>query len=434
MAKTIEQVPFPEQAPRLKRVAVYARVSSGKDAMLHSLSAHISAYSELIQKHSGWQYVGVYADEAKTGTKDSRENFQRLLADCRAGKVDMIITKSISRFARNTVTLLGTVRELKALEVDVFFEEQNIHTLSSDGELMMTILAGYAEEESRSTSENMKWRIKKNFEEGKPWDGTILGYRYKNGAYVVEPSEADIVRRIFHEYLAGKGIVAIANGLNEDGLKTRFGNDWNKGGISKILRNYTYTGNLILQKTFRENFITKKTLINNGELPKYCATDTHEAIISLEDFEAVQTEIEKRAERYVPADRIYTNRYPFTGLITCEICGKNYRRKVTHTGPVWICSTYNKKGKSVCASKAIPENTLIAVTEEVIGSIETTNDKITEIRAMNDNALVFCFKDGTKAVKQWQDRSRAESWTPDMKAAAAEKTRTNHRKKMNPTI
>ena len=157
--------------------------------MLHSLSAQVSAYSEMIQKHPGWQYVGVYADEAKTGTKDSRENFQRLLADCRSGKVDMIITKSISRFARNTVTVLKTVRELKAIEVDVFFEEQNIHTLSADGELMMTILAGYAEAESRSASENMKWRIKKKFEEGSPWDGTLLGYRYKGGAYVIRPKK-----------------------------------------------------------------------------------------------------------------------------------------------------------------------------------------------------------------------------------------------------
>ena len=143
--RIVTQTRFPKMnIPKLKRVAAYARVSSGKDAMLHSLSAQVSYYSELIQNHSGWQYVGVYADEALTGTKDNRENFQRLLADCRAGKVDMVITKSISRFARNTVTLLETVRELKNMGVDVFFEEQNIHSLSADGELILTILAGYA--------------------------------------------------------------------------------------------------------------------------------------------------------------------------------------------------------------------------------------------------------------------------------------------------
>ncbi|EYE89105.1 resolvase, partial [Fervidicella metallireducens AeB] len=149
-----------------KRVAAYARVSSGKDAMLHSLSAQISYYSSFIQKHIEWEFAGVYADEAITGTKDERPEFQRMLDDCRMGKIDMIITKSISRFARNTVTLLETVRELKDLNVDVYFEKENIHSLSGDGELMLTILASFAQEESRSVSENIKWRIRKGFKEG----------------------------------------------------------------------------------------------------------------------------------------------------------------------------------------------------------------------------------------------------------------------------
>ena len=156
MPRAITIVPKPPKLEQKKRVAAYARVSSGKDAMLHSLSAQVSYYSDLIQNHDDWLYVGVYADEAKTGTKESRADFQRLIADCRAGKIDMVITKSISRFARNTVTLLQTVRDFKAWEVDIFFEEQNIHTMSGDGELMMTILASYAQEESRSASENQK--------------------------------------------------------------------------------------------------------------------------------------------------------------------------------------------------------------------------------------------------------------------------------------
>ena len=182
------------------RVAAYARVSSGKDAMLHSLSAQISYYSERIQSHQGWVYCGVYADEVFTGTKENRKNFQRLLTDCRNGKIDLIITKSISRFARNTITLLKTVRELKSLGVDVFFEEQNIHSISSDGELMLTILASYAQEESLSASENQKWRVKRNFEQGKPWSVILYGYRYKNGSFVIEPTEAKIVKKIFSEY------------------------------------------------------------------------------------------------------------------------------------------------------------------------------------------------------------------------------------------
>ena len=168
MPKKVTKVAQIPKLQRKKQVAAYTRVSSGKDAMLHSLSAQVSYYNDLIQKEDGWEFVGVYSDEAITGTKEGRADFQRMLADCRNGKIDMIITKSISRFARNTVTLLETVRMLKALGVDVFFEEQNIHTMSADGELMLTILASYAQEESLSASENQKWRIKKNFEEGMP--------------------------------------------------------------------------------------------------------------------------------------------------------------------------------------------------------------------------------------------------------------------------
>ena len=414
--RKIEQVSFPEQAPKLLRVAAYARVSSGKDAMLHSLSAQVSAYSEMIQRHKGWQYAGVYADEARTGTRDTRENFQRLLDDCRAGQIDMIITKSISRFARNTVTLLSTIRELKAIGVDIYFEEQNIHSNGTDGEVLITLLASFAQEESHSNSENMKWRIKKNFEEGKPWDGTLLGYRYKNGFYVIEPEEAEIVKRIYREYLSGKGIVAISNGLNADGLKTRYGKEWSHKGVIDILRNCTYTGNLLLQKTYRNNYLEKKKLINDGALPKYSATDTHEAIISTEDFEAVQAEIARRAAKHAPKDKVYTNRYPYSGLIVCAHCGKHYRRKVSHTGPVWICSTYNYKGKAACPSKAIPENILDSLTADM------SVDDLTAIRAEDNNILVFCFSDGTEYARQWKDRSRAESWTEEMKEKARQKT------------
>ena len=239
MPKTVTKVAQIPKLQRKKQVAAYARVSSGKDAMLHSLSAQVSYYNDLIQKEDGWEFVGVYADEAITGTKEGRADFQCMLTDCRNGKIDMIITKSISRFARNTVTLLETVRMLKALEVDVFFEEQNIHTMSADGELMLTILASYAQEESRSASENQKWRIKKNFEEGMPWCGRMLGYRIRDGQYYIIPDEAEIVRRIYREYLDGAGPNGIANRLTEDGIPTRNGGIWQPQTIAKILRNYT---------------------------------------------------------------------------------------------------------------------------------------------------------------------------------------------------
>ena len=264
MSGKITVVSKPPKLERKKRVSAYARVSSGKDAMLHSLSAQVSYYNDIIQNHGDWLYTGVYSDEAKTGTKDSRAGFQNLVADCRAGKIDMVITKSISRFARNTVTLLQTVREFKALGVDIYFEEQNIHTMSGDGELMMTILASYAQEESRSASENQKWRVKRNFEAGIPWDRTLLGYRMENDHYVIVPKEAEIVRRIYNEYLSGSGYNSIAKMLNDEGAPSRFGGKWNQSAVSRVLSNYTYTGNLLLQKTFSENHITKRKMFNTG--------------------------------------------------------------------------------------------------------------------------------------------------------------------------
>ena len=413
MTRKIDQVRFAESAPKKKRVAAYARVSSGKDAMLHSLSAQVSYYSDYIQSN-GWEYAGVYADEAITGTKDKRDGFQKLLAECRNGNVDMVITKSISRFARNTVTLLETVRELKTLGVDVYFEEQNIHTASADGELMLTILASYAQEESLSVSENMKWRIKKNFEDGKPWSGFVLGYRCENGQYVVVPEEAEVVRRIYREYLEGLGATAIMKGLNDDGIRTRTGKPWRIGGVLKVLKNYNYTGNLLLQKTYSENHLTKRKMINCGEQPQYHVEGAHEAIIDLSTWEAVQEEINRRAEYYAPT-KMATS-YPFTGLIVCGTCGKHYRRKTTASGVIWVCTTYNTHGKKACASKAIPESILYDLAADIpLGDL-------TAIRAENGNTLVFCFKDGTQAVKRWKDRSRAESWTDEMKEAARQKT------------
>lgn len=410
--------------PKALLVCAYARVSTGKDAMLHSLSAQVSYYSKMIQDHCGWVYCGVYTDEAVTGTKEERAGFQRMIQECRQGHIDLVITKSISCFARNTVMLLETVRELKSLDVDVFFEEQNIHTMSADGELMLTILASYAQEESRSASENQKWRIKCNFEEGIPWNGVMLGYRLKNGRYEIIPEEADLVRRIYDEYLSGDGYLTIAKRLNVDGIPSRFGKQWGQSAISKILSNYTYTGNLILQKTFRENHITKKTIINNGELPKYHAENAHDAIIDMPTFQAVQAEKARRAARFLkkPAPK---KAYPFTSLLVCDGCGKNYRRKVTKTGPVWVCGTFNSIGKDACASKQIPEETLQAVTAEVLGSVDFSEELlhrfIKNISVCNENVLIFRFFDGSEVTRIWKDRSRSQSWTDEMKATARQK-------------
>ena len=418
MPKTVTKINYPPRLESKKKVAAYARVSSGKDAMLQSLSAQVSYYNALIQREDGWQFVGVYADEAITGTKEDRADFQRLLADCRAGKIDMIITKSISRFARNTVTLLETVRMLKALGVDIYFEEQNIHTMSGDGELMLTILASYAQEESRSASENQKWRIKKNFEEGLPWNGVILGYRLIQGRYEIVPEKASIVQRIFSEYLNGAGVSLIAKRLDADGIKPRRGERWHPNTLQKILRNYNYTGNLILQKTFRENYITKKTIINDGQLPKYHAEGTHEAIIDMDTFMAVQAEIERRAAQYAPQIST-TKRYPYTGKIICAKCGKCYRRKTTKTQMVWICATFNTRGKAFCASKQIPETVLDALVAEIPGGI----DSVEFITADDNNTLHFRLKDDSVLTRTWKDRSRRESWTTEKREQAREKAK-----------
>ena len=206
--------------------------------MLHSLSAQVSYYSKIIQSHAGWQYCGVYSDEAMTGTKNRRSGFQQMLEECRKGKIDLIITKSISRFARNTVTLLQTIRELKSLSVDVFFEEQHIHALSSDGELMMTILASYAQEESLSASENQKWRVRKAFENGEIMNLRFLfGYDITPDGIKVNEKEAAIVQEMFARFNSGESMSSISRDLNARGIKGVLGGTWYPMRIRRILSN-----------------------------------------------------------------------------------------------------------------------------------------------------------------------------------------------------
>lgn len=302
---------------------------------------------------------------------------------------------------------------LKALGVDVFFEEQNIHTMSADGELMLTILASYAQEESRSASENQKWRIKKNFEEGMPWCGRMLGYRIKDGQYYIIPDEAEVVRRIYREYLEGAGPNLIGKRLTDDGVPTRNGGIWQPQTIAKILRNYTYTGNLLLQKTFRENHITKRTIKNEGQKPKYLAENAHEAIIDLSIFNAVQAEIERRADLLTPSQP-RKPQYPYTGKIVCAKCGKHFRRKTTKTQLVWVCATFNTRGKRFCASKQIPESTLDALVAEIVSNPAD----IQKIIADDGNTLHFHLADGSVVTRIWADRSRRESWTADKREKA----------------
>lgn len=246
------------------RVAAYARVSTEKGAMLHSLAAQINYYSEMIQSNLEYEYAGVYADEGLSGTLEGRPEFQRMLRDCRAGKIDRILCKSISRFARNTIMLLKTVRELKLLGVSVYFEEQNIDTMSGEGELMLTVLASFAQEESRSVSENCKWRIRKKFEQGIPTGLRMYGYRVKNGVFTIVPQEAEIVRHIFRMYLEGMGCERIKKALTEAGIPAPNGGLWSASTILLMLRNEKYAGDLLLQKYYINNHIEKKQLPNRA--------------------------------------------------------------------------------------------------------------------------------------------------------------------------
>ena len=431
MERVIERVDFqiPMQ-PKALRVCAYARVSSGKDAMLHSLSAQVSYYNSLIQSHAGWLYCGVFSDEAITGTKSQRDGFQRMLASCRAGEIDLIITKSISRFARNTVTLLETVRELKSLGVDVFFEEQNIHSMSGDGELMLTILASFAQEESKSVSDNCKWRIRKDFSEGKPMNLPLLyGYRREKGRIVIDEQEAETVRFIFHSCLNGMGKGRITEALREKGVPCRLGGEWQSETVGGILKNEKYTGDALLQKTYIENHLTKRKCFNRGELPQYYAENTHPAIIDHETYEKVQTLIAERREK-TNVQKDVAARYPFSGRIVCGCCGAHYHRRTNLTRITWQCVTYLRRGKKYCAAKQIPEETLHCIACEVLGVHEITEENIQtlpEIRVPSPNHIVFAFKDSREIERVWQDRSRAESWTDEMKEKARAQMKRRHR-------
>ena len=428
--KTVTKVnALPKLASKI-RVAAYARVSSGKDAMLHSLSSQVNHYKKLIHDNSEWSFAGVYADEALTGTKDSRLEFQNLLEDSRAGKIDMIITKSISRFARNTVTLLETVRELKSLGIDVFFEEQNVHTLSGEGEMILTFLATFAQEESRSTSENMKWRIKKDFEQGILWGGKpCLGYSLVDKRFIVVPDEAKIVQQIYQLYIDGYGADTIGKMLSAKGIDPQKSSKWNRSTIMHILSNYNYTGDLILQKTFRENHLSKRKVINSGELDQYAVKNNHEAIISKDMFDKVQEIRKHRAEKIKP--RLKKNPQAFKGMIKCGICGKAYTHKTTPHNEIWKCSLSVTKGIEACPSKQVPDSKIKKAANTILKT-RTFDEiyfksKVKQVVVMPNRKLIFQLKDGTSIEQYWNKSSRSESWTPEMRGKARNRALKQHK-------
>lgn len=408
------------------RVAAYARVSLGTDAMLHSLSAQVSYYNAYIQKNPLWEFVGIYADEATTGTKSARAEFQRLITDCRAGKIDLIITKSVSRFARNTLTTLITVRELREIGVDVYFEEQNIHTNGEDGEFLLTILAAYAQEEARSVSENLKWRIQAKYRQGIPGGITMYGFNMEKCVLYVLPEEAEILRLIGQYYLQGYGGGVIQRKLNEAGYVSKRGLNWNRNVILKMLTNEKLIGNLLLQKTFVVDPIEKNSKKNEGELPQYFVEGSHEPIFDTDTYEKIQAERKRRAIHYY-AEPGVIKRSALTGKIACGKCGANFQRKKANGGSkyehyIWICQTFNRKGKKYCCSKQIPESILFSLIANVLGMPEYDEkvflEQIDHIEAPENGVLVFVFYNGNKITRTWENVSRRYSWNEENRQLA----------------
>ena len=427
MSRVIYKVqPKIQAIPQRKRVAAYARVSNDKDSMVESLAAQVSHYSAHIQRNPQWIYVGVYADEGLSGTKDARPEFQRLIADCYAGKIDMVITKSLSRFSRNTLDTLNILRELKLRGVDVFFERENIHSDSGDGELMLSILSSFAQEESRSVSENCKWRIREKMKQGELVGlRDMYGYVIERDSVSIEPYQAEIVRRIFDWYISGDSSVVIAKRLNAAGEQTLNHAAWSARHVREILTNEKYTGNALLQKSFTTDHLSKRKKRNYGEVPQYYVEQSHPAIVDIDTYQATLELLKLSSERYRPSNPVNA-RYPFTGRIICGNCGKNFQRKTTKRRVSWQCSTYLEHGKNACPAKQIPELVLLDASAEALGlaSFDETEflKRVLRIEIVRANTLRFVFTDGTTYLSEWKDRSRSESWTDEMKQAAKERS------------
>ena len=346
---------MPINEKKKRRTAAYARVSTDSEEQLTSYSAQVDYYTNYIKSRNDWEFVSVYTDEGITGTNTKhREGFKRMVADALAGKIDLIVTKSVSRFARNTVDSLTTVRQLKEKGVEIYFEKENIWTLDSKGELLITIMSSLAQEESRSISENCTWGQRKRFADGKvtvPFK-RFLGYdRGPDGNLVLNKDEAVIIRRIYSMFLQGMTPHGIAARLTADGIKSPGGKDkWNAGAVRSILTNEKYKGDALLQKSYTVDFLTKKKKVNEGEIPQYYVEGNHEAIIQPEVFELVQQELERRKQGRGRHSGVHL----FSGKIRCGQCGEWYGSKVWHSNSkyrriIWQCN-HKYDGEEKCST------------------------------------------------------------------------------------
>ena len=343
------------------RVAAYARVSV--DTLHHSLAAQVSYYSALIQKNPAWEYAGVYADEGITGTSTThRDEFKRLIADCNAGKIDLVLVKSISRFARDTVDCLHTVRQLKEKGIAVRFERENIDSTSEDGELLLTLLASFAQEESRSIGDNIRWGVRRRFRQGIPnGHKAPYGYTWDGEMFRIVPSEGEIVKEIFRRYLAGESAYAIAKTLAGRGITGRKGRPIEQTTVKDILSNISYMGTMALQKNYiSEGHIRKR---NKGELPMYLVEGMFEPLVSKTDFDKAQ---EIRQRRAAQSGNRNSVRMPFSGIVKCGCCGSGFSRRTAGKYRRWGCNTKERKGSTACDSRPIREEELVAAVRTVM--------------------------------------------------------------------
>ena len=415
--------------PRLKckkRVAAYCRVSVAKDATLHSLAAQVSYYQDYIAKDPDWLFAGIYADEGISGTKTNRPEFNRMIEDCKKGKIDMIITKSISRFARNTTYLLETTRLLKSLNIDVYFEEQRMHSLSSDGELMLSLLAGFAEEEVKSMSKNIRWKVNKFFEEGKVWGiHDFYGYKRNGDTYEVDEGQAEVIRLIYGLYIdEGLGTHQVARRLNGLHIPSPLGFRWQDSVVRRILTNITYTGNLLLGRYSRGINQCDGYKRNNGEYPMYKVEDSHPAIVSLDAFNKAQDRLFIAGNKFRPHSK-GSNASIFTGLIRCGSCNKNYIRKRNRHRTYWICNSFNTKACIDCdQSLSLREDTLFDLASEALGvdanklTRDLLHERLGKIVVHKSKDVDFVFADGSMKTLHFEFKSRRLSWTPEMKEEA----------------
>lgn len=396
------------------RVAAYCRVSTTLEQQETSYEAQVSYYTEKIKSNPNWKLAGIYADDGKSATNTKkRDDFNAMIEDCMAGKIDMIITKSVSRFARNTVDSLQNIRKLKEKNVAVFFEKEGVNTLESTGELLITILSSQAQEESRNLSENTRWGLVRRFENGivSVNHNKFLGYtKDKNGELVIVPEEAELVRRIFRLYLEGNSIIQITKILESEGIKTVTGRTkWCPGVIDKMLSNEKYMGDVLQQKTYTIDFLTKKRVKNNGIVPQYYIEDDHEAIIPKELFYQVQEEKARRASLNKSAvtrkekkeKSKYSSKFALTDIMVCKECGQPYRRQVWskygQKTAVWRCENRLKNGTRNCKhSPTFKEDILHEAIMTAINSVVENRGEF--VGAFRENVIRVIGSYSTKNV------------------------------------